>query len=175
MTLEEAFRTYEEIYRCVHSDIEFYFRPLTRKEFEVLLSISADGFEFEDNVCLQCVISPENFDYKHCKAGIPAMVCLTILEISGIGDTNFSVSMLEQARELIRSDFDRQMDSVIMMAFPQYRQDELENWTRKKLFMMYAQAEWTLEIRGLTLGTQIGNQNNTSAPGLPPPPQPPRF
>jgi hypothetical protein len=177
VTLEEAFATFEELYRCEHNGTEFIFRPLNRKEFEILLQGSSDGFDFEDNVCFHCVISPERFDYGNCIAGLPAMLCITILNVSGIGGTDASVSMLEEARAAIQSDFDRQMDCVIMSAFPQYRQDEMQTWTRRKLFDMFAQAEWVLkEIRGLTLGTQIGSTpQQQGVPKLPPPPKPLGF
>lgn len=171
MTLEEAFATYDEVYSINVDNTDCYFRPLTRKEFRVLLQSSPDGFDFEENVVYLCLIQPEGLDLGNCKAGFPAMLCLSILNTSGFCNASTSLTLIEQAKQELELDLDRQMECVIMTAFPQYRQEEIETWTRKKLFERYAQAEWSLNLRGL----QIGFQDPQQTPQVPPLPPPPAF
>jgi hypothetical protein len=172
VNLEQAFATYDEIYRLVLDDQEFYFRPLTRKELRVLQQSCYDGFDLEESVGYLCLIQPEEYDFENCKAGIPAILCLAILRISGFTDPVSALQLLEEARKQTESDMDRQMDCVIIQAFPAYKLEDLEQWTRKKLIETYAMAEWALrEFRGVQLDFQ-GNQQQV--PGLKPPPGVPR-
>lgn len=165
-TLEELMVQYEELYRLVIDDIEFYFRPLSRIEFKTLVQKSFDGFDFEDSVSYLCLVHPEDFDFQTCKAGIPAMLCMSILEVSGFGNATKSLELLDKARAEISQDLDAQMEATIMHIFPAYKAEDLEVWTRKKMFERYVQAEWMMASLGMVPLVQEQNQN------LPPPPGP---
>ena len=54
---------------------------LQEKNLMFLVTSSPDGFEFEDNISRLCTIIPQDFDFANCKAGIPAMLCVTILSL----------------------------------------------------------------------------------------------
>lgn len=174
MTLEEAFTVCEELYTVNIEGIDYCFRPLTRKEFRILLQSSPDGFDFEENVVHLCLIQPESVDTENCKAGFPAMLCLSILKVSGFCNAKESMEMIAAAKQELELDLDKQMECVIMTAFPQYKQEEIETWTRKKLFERYAQAEWSLNLKGLQIGFVDPNQQQTQVPPLPPPQAVPR-
>lgn len=167
-TLREALITYGEVYKVNICDIDFYFRLLTRREFSLLNESSEDGFDFEDNISAVCAILPLEFDFATCKAGIPAMLSLVILDMSGYGKES-ELRCLQEAR-LLMGQLEYQMDAVIMTAFPQYRDDELENLPKKYHFELFAKAEWALrELRGLVLADIAAPQNETQVPLAPPP------
>lgn len=165
--LFEAFDLYGDVYRVNICNIDFFFRLPSREEFEVFMTSSPDGFEFEDNISRLCTIIPQDFDFANCKAGIPAMLCVTILQLAGYGGDN-AAFQLQQARSKMEL-LENQMDAVIMTAFPQYKDDELRRMTRPRQFELYAKAEWALrELRGITL-SDILNPEPAGNP-LPPPP-----
>lgn len=161
----EAFDLYDEIYRINICDVDFFFRLPTREEFDIFMRSFEDGFDFEDNIAQLCTIVPQNFDFANCKAGIPAMLCLTVLQLAGYGSESV-ISCLQQAREKMDV-LENQMDAVIMTAFPQYKDEELKKITRPRQFELYAKAEWALrELRGITLN-DIANPVNSSSPSPP--------
>ena len=67
------------------------------------------------------------------------------------------------------------MDAMIMTAFPQYKQEEIESWYFDKAAKMFAMAEWALrEIRGVPIEIQFidPTEQKNVTPSLPPPPDP---
>lgn len=72
---------------------------------------------------------------------------------------------------------DNQIDAVIMTAFPQYKQEEIESWTMEKTAKIFAMAEWSLkELRGFPIEIVVdpptGNNDQGNAPPLPVPKNP---
>ena len=66
---------------------------------------------------------------------------------------------------------ENQMDVIIMTAFPQYRQEEIESWTLDKTAKMFAMAEWALrEVRGVPI--EIDLTGGDQPQDLPAPPSP---
>jgi hypothetical protein len=62
------------------------------------------------------------------------------------------------------NDIEEQMDVIILTAFPQYKQEDLENITRARFFELYARAEWSFGIRGVQLDMQLENGQNSLVP-----------
>lgn len=72
---------------------------------------------------------------------------------------------------------ENQIDAVIMTAFPQYKQEEIEQWSFDKLASMFAKAEWALKIlRGVPVEIQFADPT-TQAPQnkMPEPPNPTKY
>jgi hypothetical protein len=66
---------------------------------------------------------------------------------------------------------ENQMDAIIMTAFPQYKQEEIESWTLDRTAKIFAMAEWALSvIRGV--GIEIDLSESGQGQSLPLPPSP---
>jgi hypothetical protein len=164
VTLEEAFAAYEELYTITICEQVFYFRPITRKEYNILRTSTVDGFDFEDLVSGACTIFPEAYDFGDCSAGIPAMLCLAVLFVSGYGDEQFTAELLQTSRIMMNLQ-DRQMDAFIMTAFPQYDLERLQSMTTRQLYDLYAMAEWACrEIRGAEIASNNPEPPNPAVP-----------
>lgn len=139
--LDRAQATYGDVYRIVVCDIEFYLRSISRIEFSVLLERCEDGFHLEESIASLCTILPQNYDFTSCKAGIPGIVAVTVLNISGFGNMQRTLGLLEHFREIVNTT-DRHMDAIIMSTFPQYTMHDLQKLTRAQHLELFAMAEW---------------------------------
>lgn len=69
---------------------------------------------------------------------------------------------------------ENQIDAVIMTAFPQYKQEEIESWTFDKLANIFAKAEWALNtLRGVPVEIQFVDPASQNE--IPEPPNPKHF
>lgn len=127
----------------------FIFRPLTKYEFFELI-INNNGEMSEDilaeEICSLCVLYPEDYDFSDpISAGIPETLFEEIKQYSGFTNHEMIKGIAAEYRELNQTDFDHQMENIIMMAFPSIRLEEMRNWSIYKLVDYFARAEWVIE------------------------------
>lgn len=142
----ELLSIYSEEHSVVHHvqiyGEDYIYRILGRKEFKKILSDdSLDEMDKEDMICKTCVLWPEDFDIDNINAGIPPMLCKSILENSFLDDISSTLRLLEYYTEEM-DDLENQMICIISEAFPNYTLDEIESWNNLMFCKMFTRAEW---------------------------------
>ncbi|AOQ24714.1 hypothetical protein MTAT_20590 [Moorella thermoacetica] len=75
---------YGEVYVTEIGDETFYWRTITRPEYkEIVNNDKLTVFEREEVICEKCVLFPEQYDFKHCRAGVPTLLAEEIMDFSG--------------------------------------------------------------------------------------------
>jgi hypothetical protein len=133
---------YGEIHQTQILDQHFIFRPIGREEYKNIVIMDLDLGEFQELICSQSVIYPEEFDYSKGLAGIAEVLLEFILEVSGL-QANQTLSLLQEYREEMLN-FDYQADCMIHEAFPEYTLEEISSWPVKKTMFYLSRAEWIL-------------------------------
>jgi len=148
---------YESVYKTEICDETFIWRELTKDEFEKAKRFYPNEEEREEHVCRLCVISPVDYDYTNCYAGIPTTMTILILKESGfMGDS--SRSMLNYYRSEAMN-FEHQIAPMICAAFPKFDLDEINGWTVRKTLYYMSRAEWMLStMHGVTLTNESQEQ-----------------
>lgn len=159
-------QSYEEVYQIQIKDQEsntFIFRPIGREEYKQIVVLDLDLGDYQEMICSQCVLYPENYDFSKGRAGIGEVVAHAILDVSGLLKQQ-APEMLEQFRtEMMQMDY--QADCMIHEAFPEYSLEEISSWTLKKTMYYLSRAEWILQnLRGcqLTYLSEEEYQNQTN-------------
>lgn len=142
----ELLSKYSEEYDVVHHvqiyGEDYIYRILGRKEFKKILSMdNLDEMDKEDEICKTCVLWPENFSIDDVNAGIPPMLCKSILENSFLDDVSSTLRLLEYYTEEM-DDLENQMICIISEAFPNYTLEEIESWNNLMFCKMFTRAEW---------------------------------
>lgn len=133
---------YVDIYRTEFESEVFVWRELTRAEFDKAKAVYSDEEEREQYVCRLCVLSPANYDFANCYAGIPTTLTRLILTESGFSGDR-SQNLLDMYR-MEMNDFECQIVPTICAAFPTLDPEDVEGWTIKKLLRYFSRAEWML-------------------------------
>lgn len=148
----QSFRSqYDEIYVTEIGGDDFVWRALTRKEHSDIVKFAMSEDDAHERICQVAVLWPK-LDYrKKVKAYIPSQLAPQILYESGFVDGNREVLLLDSFRQKMMS-FDMQAEVIIKTAFPDITFEEMANWTKEKLMLRLAQAEWQLtELRKVPL------------------------
>lgn len=144
---------YEEVYQIQIKEQEtdtFIFRPIGREEYKQIVVLELDMGSYQEVLCTQCVLYPEDYDFSKGNAGVGEVLSQAILDVSGL--------LPQQAKELLevfRSEMmqlDYQADCMIHEAFPEYSLEEISSWSLKKTMYYLSRAEWVLQnLRGCQL------------------------
>lgn len=167
---------WENIYSLEIGDQEgqfshtFYFREISKKEYNNLLLSDLNQAVLEEEVCSLCVLYPEfDFSNPYERAGIAKILADHILNESYLLE-----GQAEELLELYRQEMqylDFQTECIIHEAFPYIPLEEISNWTIQKTMYYLSRAEFILrELRGVPLsyvdpnataeGQQQAYQNN---------------
>lgn len=155
---------YGEVYVTQIGEDDYVFRTITMKEHRDL----AEFIESEDDafeaICNLAILWPK-IDFRRGPAYLPTMLAPLILEESGFGERNKQVEQVYIFREWMQS-FEAQAPVIIATAFPQYKIEEIELWTREKLIKYATMAEWQFkQLRGMPLFSlipvQVPNEEET--------------
>lgn len=129
----------------------FTWRLLTMKEYRVFSTLRAGGvlseWELYDKVFTRCYVGEALAINGHLPAGIFLSIGELIMHLSGDAhasegeEIDAARSMYNQAGvlEVVRR--------IVLLAFP-YKPEELDHWTRQKLFKTFVEAEAVLQNRG---------------------------
>lgn len=137
---------------------EYFFRSLTRKEYNSFLSLctneddSIREEDFQDMVCQSCVILPDNFDVEVEKPGIIIKLFDAIIEESGLDDFNANVLEKIDLYKVEMVDPINQISCYIKEAFPDLSIEEIENFPLDKFAWYFSRADYTLRaIKGINI------------------------
>lgn len=141
---------YGDVYQMEIQDQNFIFRPLGREEYKEIIIMDLDIGEFQEAICFQAVIHPEDYDYSNGVAGVAEVLSDAILDASGllVGQAK---DLLEQYRAEMMN-YDYQVDCLIHEAFPEFTLEEISTWPVRKTMYYLARAEWILQnLRGVQI------------------------
>lgn len=135
---------------------EYFFRALTRKEYNNFLNTclneddSIRQEDFQDMVCQNCVILPSTFDVEEEKPGIVIKLYDYIIEKSGLDDFNNKVLEKIDLHKLEMIDPVNQIACYIKEAFPDLSLEDIDNFTLEKFAWYFSRADYTLRtIKGI--------------------------
>ena len=145
---------YKEMYRghkilyALFENKEFVFKSLGRKEYQNILALTSDEYELEDAICQTSLLYPEEHDFAFSPtAGVSHSLAPLIVEMSGFTELDSVLEMYEESKNRM-SGFDQQCMSLVKAAFPEYRYDEMEEWTWELLMDYTAKAEHVMGLQG---------------------------
>ncbi len=152
MQIEQWKDLYDNIYIVEINEEHYIFRELTRAEFKRANAYYEDEYDRAEYVCRLCVLDPTDIDYTDNVAGIAETLTKLILEYSGFIDGSTSIKDLVNQYNQEMQSFENQITCVIAEVFPQFKPEEIEEWSRQKTIWHYSRAKWILEVlRGITL------------------------
>lgn len=104
----------------------FRFRSLTRKELrEAQGKYRGNQVAVEDEICRIALISPKDFDFDSCPAGIPTTLCQAIIQQSNFLAMPEVKGMLESSMDSMMEQGNR-LDMLMLTAMPGTSLDDLE-------------------------------------------------
>ncbi|MEX3713561.1 tail chaperonin [Cytobacillus horneckiae] len=148
---------YGSIFCTEINEVLFFFRSLTKKEMDIAQKVYEDDYERTEYICKTCVIEPSIDDYSlDIYAGVPEILCNTILEESGYINAQ-KIKIMIAKWEKHMENVDNQLPLVIKEAFQELSLEEIESWPMEKISEYYVKAKWLLEnLRGMSL---VSNEN----------------
>jgi hypothetical protein len=143
---------YEEIYVTSFGDEDYVWRALGRHDYREIQRLAENEQDAYERICNAAVLYPKvDFSSYQMKAYIPDQLAPQILEMSGFGAWKKEVELLDVFRKQMES-FDFQAEVIVATAFPNITFEEMGNWTKEKLMLYVARAEWQLRtLRGIDL------------------------
>ncbi|QHW35658.1 hypothetical protein GZH47_32690 (plasmid) [Paenibacillus rhizovicinus] len=141
---------YDDVYKVPVLEFEFYFRPLGREEYRQVIIQDLPIGDFQEAICAAAMLEPADFDFGHGRAGFAETLCDLILDASGL-HMGQAQQILNEFREEMMV-FDNQVDCLIKEAFPEYKIEDIGNWTVPKTMWHAARAEYVLQVlRGIPI------------------------
>lgn len=127
--------------------LEFIFRTLTVKEYELIVQTYHDKFEREDAICNIACIYPEEYDFSKTEYGVmPSVLSTYILKYSACDDPE----AIYREYQLIKDNTNmyQQCMDLIKAFIGDYTYEEMEEWTWQKLMTMTVRAENVAKLKG---------------------------
>lgn len=123
---------------------------VTREGLDRLLGQHPDRVEFNNALCLaQIRLSPPDFDWEECLAGLPGAVAQTILDESGFGAPEKVQALRNDAVAWARTD-EARWNGLIMYVFGGMDLEKLESMPQERWHRYLALAEAVLiELVGI--------------------------
>jgi hypothetical protein len=123
---------------------DFVFRSLSRLELYSLRSNFQDQpFILEEEVCKAALISPKEFDFQLCPAGIPTTLANAILQRSGFQDAEYARRLFEKYQDETLEQETR-MDMLLLMGLHGIKLEDILAWTPEEYFKKLAMAVFIL-------------------------------
>lgn len=139
-----------EIYQIEVRDRHFIFRPIGREEYKQIILMDLELGEFQEMICFQSIIYPDDYDYSTGIAGIAEVMSDVVLDASGL-HMGQAKELLDEFREEMFN-YDYQVDCMIHEAFPEYKIEEISEWSVRKTMYYLSRAEWILQtLKGVPL------------------------
>jgi hypothetical protein len=147
--IKEWKEKYEDIYAVNILDEIYYYRSINREEYKEIYIKNLDTSEYQEQVAILGVLWPEKIDFESA-GGLAESLCTLILDCSYL-NSNQAKEILNQFREEMLI-FDNQADCLIHEAFPEYKLEQIQNFTVRKTLYMLSRAEYILrEFRGVPI------------------------
>lgn len=153
LQVEEWYAEFGEIYTTELNEVVFVFRGLSLAELRRANKLYEDAHDRAEYICRMCVLSPFIEDYSlEIYAGIPDVLCQTILDESGYGEDASKINALIYKSEQEMEQAENRIPLIIKEVFQDIPLEAIENFPIEKLIYYYSRAKWTLEnLRGITL------------------------
>lgn len=143
-------QTFGDIYQMAILEQHFIFRPIGREEYKQLILMDLNVGEFQEALCFQSIIYPEDYDYSKGAAGIAEIMSDVILDASGLHEGQ-APQLIQEFREEMMN-YDYQVDCMIHEAFPEFTLEEIATWPVRKTMFYLSRAEWVLEtLKGIPI------------------------
>lgn len=141
---------YKDIYQLEIQNQHFIFKAIGREEYKQIILMDLDLGEFQETICFQSVIYPENYDYTKGIAGVAEVISDAILDASGLHVGQAADLLHEYRTEM--TNYDYQVDCIIHEAFPEYPLEEISTWPVRKTMYYLSRSEWILSsLKGVPL------------------------
>lgn len=145
MVVKQLAEEYGEIFFAEIGGSTFIYKPLTRKEYKMILNSNVlSDIEKEDKVCEKTVLWPYDINFDDMDAGIPTELYRQILTNSFLDSFTGAIDLIDTFREDLKV-IDTQMSCIISEAFPNYDIEEIESWDMIKFCKIFSRAEWKLK------------------------------
>lgn len=141
---------YGEVFMTTVNEMDFYFRLISKKEFNTLKSLETNDHTIDDMIATLCVLDPIIDDWGgEIFAGVTETLARCILEESLVifkpgEDEHALKNRINKDLDLISNKFERQIPLIIIKAFPAYTVEEINEWSLRKQVERYTEAVWVL-------------------------------
>lgn len=143
---------------------DFVFRTISPKEYTQAKFLTTTKEEFNDAICQLALLYPDDFDFSQSPiAGLSDSVSEDIIKASLIHNDIGVIEAFESSKEKLGT-FLMQCTLFIKAAFPEYRLEEIEEWSYEKLMDMTAKAEFVLKLKGSQVEIQYNKDDLEEAP-----------
>lgn len=135
-------------------DWSFSWRLLTLREYKVFRGLRDSGTLHDYSVYIEvfkrCYLGESRFLNQRTPVGVYVTVGELIMYLSGDCELDTLKDDIEIARSIYPSDsVNERMKQVIFTAFPGYKIDDVEQWSRPKLLRNFVLSEQVLIQRGM--------------------------
>jgi len=144
-----------EVFQVEAGGIEFVFRALTYKEFDQIAENVESAVDVEDEMVRIGVLWPENMDWDSQNPGLITALYEEINYVSCLdGDVSRSKDLLDDWRMKI-SGIRGEMKAFILLAMPQYKSKDLDEFTYYQLAELVALSERVVYLRQISEGIEV--------------------
>ena len=141
---------YGDLFQMQIHEQHFIFRALGREEYKQIIMMDLDLGEFQEALCFNAIIYPQEYDYSRGIAGIAEVLSDSILDAAGLHEGQ-AKELLDGFREEMFN-YDYQVDALIHEAFPEFALEEISTWSVRRTMFYLSRAEWILRnLKGVNL------------------------
>lgn len=141
---------YGDLFQMQIQEQHFIFRALGREEYKQIIMMDLDLGEFQEALCFNAIIYPQEYDYSNGIAGIAEVLSDGILDAAGLHEGQ-AKQLLDDFREEMFN-YDYQVDALIHEAFPEFALEEISTWSVRRTMFYLSRAEWILRnLKGVSL------------------------
>jgi len=138
----------------------FVYRCINRAEYKSIFDRQLDMLDFQEAISALGLLSPVNYSFQDCPAGVPETLCDEIMTASCL-QPGKAKEVLEFYRQEMLI-FDHQADCLIHEAFPEFDLQVISQWSVEQTLFYLSRAEYILTtFRGVPL-QQIGDVSESS-------------
>lgn len=136
---------YGSLYVLNIGDNIYLYRPLTKEEFLLLLSLKdIFGMDDEDIILDKCLLYPEKGELDNILAGEVSYVIESIVKTSGFADADNIEHDIDKARNQVGI-LDNQIVMFICKAFPQLTPKDIGKFTYEQMLYHLALSEQIID------------------------------
>ena len=127
---------------------DFVFRLLSPKEYSQCKSLTSNKEELHDAICQLTLLYPQGINFSEYPiGGLSDYAADQIIDRSMIFEDKKVLDKFELAKTKLTK-FLPQCVLFVKSAFPEYKLEEIEDWSYEKLMTMTAKAEFILKLQG---------------------------
>jgi len=140
------------VYQTEIAGYTFLWRLLSMREFRIISGLRDSGQITEERACEEAFkrVFFGNYDMlsSNMHAGASVSIGRTALWLSGDNQSTIKEDIILARKYHPRYSVYEKIKRIVLIAYPAYRPDDLEEWSRVKLLEMFASAEALLIEKG---------------------------